>query len=431
MEMCETSKIIKVPELSGLFPQPDNYEDIKADISQRSIKEPLLITPESKLICGYTRLQIAEELGIKEVPVRTEPLSDILDMQEYAIRDNYHRRQLSRLQMVEICGKRLEEIEAKRAEERMKRGKADPVDTMSRGLTRDIVGKQLGMSGRTYERWKVVNEKGSTRTKSLLEEGKINLSTALELCKLETLEQDRLIERIKNSDNPYAVSYKVMREKIWRYARKDKDGFQARKLEIEARAKGEIEIKGEPETKGGQVVKHLVEKFIDKFGLDEALRLLDFPDTDERLIAGLGLDEVWEVLVADLGLVETLNLFDSPDWPLSKLLDQDVPEVLCTICWYVRVYEKCENDFTDRWRFRRFMYPLAEKVIYNLRTDLFIDDIEHDTWEGCRDMAEWMYLDCKKFKEENEHNCYKDKNMQVVSDHNEESFSQPVCEKCG
>ena len=370
MEMCETSKIIKVPELSGLFPQPDNYEDIKADISQRSIKEPLLITPESKLICGYTRLQIAEELGIKEVPVRTEPLSDILDMQEYAIRDNYHRRQLSRLQMVEICGKRLEEIEAKRAEERMKRGKADPVDTMSRGLTRDIVGKQLGMSGRTYERWKVVNEKGSTRTKSLLEEGKINLSTALELCKLETLEQDRLIERIKNSDNPYAVSYKVMREKIWRYARKDKDGFQARKLEIEA-------------------------------------------------------------LVADLGLVETLNLFDSPDWPLSKLLDQDVPEVLCTICWYVRVYEKCENDFTDRWRFRRFMYPLAEKVIYNLRTDLFIDDIEHDTWEGCRDMAEWMYLDCKKFKEENEHNCYKDKNMQVVSDHNEESFSQPVCEKCG
>ena len=413
MEMSETAKIIRIPELTGLFPQPKNYEDIKVDISQRGIKEPLVVTHEGKLICGYTRLQLAEELEIKEVPIRTEPLSDILDMQEYAIRDNYHRRQLSKLQMVEICGKKLEEIEAKRAEERMKRGKADPVDTMAKGLTRDIVGKQLGMSGRTYERWKIVNEKGSTRTKSLLEEGKINLSTALELCKLETLEQDKLIERIKNPDNPYAVSYKVMREKIWRYARKDKDGFQARKLEIEARAKGEIEIKGEPETKGGQVVKDLIEKF----GLDEALKLLDSPDTDERLIAGLGLDEVWKILVADLGLAETLKLFDSPGWPLSKLLDQDAPEVLCTICWYVRVYEKCENDFTDRRKFRKFMYPLAEKHIYNLRTDLYIDDVEHGTWEGRRDMAEWMYLDCKKFKGENDHDCYQGRNMQVVGDH--------------
>lgn len=425
MEMRETSKIIRVPELSGLFPQPDNYEDIKADISRRSIKEPMLITPEGKLVCGYTRLQIAEELGIKEVPVRTEPLSDILDMQEYAIRDNYHRRQLSKLQMVEICGKRLEEIEAKRAEERMKRGKADPVDTMARGLTRDIVGKQLGMSGKTYERWKIVSERGAAQTKSLLQEGRINLATALDLCKLEVPDQDRLIGRIKNLDNPYTLDFKAMQKKVWKYGKEYSDRF----FEIEARAKGEIEIKGEPETKEGKVVKHLVDKFIDKVGLDEALRLLDFPDVDERLIAGLGLNEVWEVLVADLGLAATLNLFDSPDWPLSKLLDREKPEVLCTACWYVRVYEKCENDFSDRRMFRKFMYPLAEMMIYNLRTDWFIDDIAHKAWEGCKDMAEWMYLDCKKFKEENDHDCYEDRNMQVVHGH-EEGFSVPVCERC-
>jgi hypothetical protein len=158
-------QIKKLPELECLFPIPENYEEILEDVQQRGKQEPLVVNPENVLVCGFTRLQIAADLGLTEVPVRVIPHTDILDLKEYAIRDNFHRRQLTKLQLVELCGIPLEQIEAERARLRMQSGRTvDPVEnvaTGSPGKTRDKVGDFLGMSGRSYSSYRKIALKGS------------------------------------------------------------------------------------------------------------------------------------------------------------------------------------------------------------------------------------------------------------------------------
>lgn len=440
----EVSKIIRVEELKGLFPAPENYEAIKTDISQRGIKEPLVITSDGRLICGYTRLQIAEEMEVKEVPVRIEPLNDISDIQEYAIRDNYHRRQLSKLQMVELCGKKLEEIEAKKAEERMKSGKADPMSTMNRGLTRDIVGKQLGMSGTTYQRWKTVSEHASPSTKDFLEEGKINLHAALELCKLDPTEQDKLIKRIKKPDSPYITNFKTLKEKVWKYGQKDIDEFYWKESKVQ-------EESGLWEDAITQVTGRILIKWPDadiqelEKEIDEATLCKDKPFTrnlaiatlkDQHLKASDALTfarhlmvqiykdkalysyELFKLVAAVIGCLDK-SLCDE-EREFLRMCCQD--KTLCTTCSYVGLYEIYEGIFADSRDVRKVMYPYAAQIVAYIRPDWFIDGSVDP--EACfsvhgfraRDWAELFYLDAKKWKEENNHDCFEEKNMSVVHD---------------
>ena len=197
-------QIKKLPELECLFPIPENYEEILEDVQQRGIQEPLVVNPENVLVCGFTRLQIAADLGLTEVPVRVIPHTDILDLKEYAIRDNFHRRQLTKLQLVELCGIPLEQIEAERARLRMQSGRTvDPVEnvaTGSPGKTRDKVGDFLGMSGRSYSSYRKIALKGSSKTKALFNSGELTQRNAAQLASLPVDEQEKLLTRLEGAE---------------------------------------------------------------------------------------------------------------------------------------------------------------------------------------------------------------------------------------
>ena len=50
--------------------KPQNYEEIKRNIEEHGIIEPLFVNKKTNvIISGNLRLQIAVELGLKEVPV--------------------------------------------------------------------------------------------------------------------------------------------------------------------------------------------------------------------------------------------------------------------------------------------------------------------------------------------------------------------------
>jgi len=188
------SEIVRVPEIEELFPKPSNYEEIKQDVAARGVQESIVVNDNDQLLCGYTRLSIAEELGLESVIVRRENISDLDDMIEYAILDNIRRRQLTDLQLVEY-GMRLEAIYSNRQGQRTDLR----TDCPEVGQTRDLIANQIQeetgvkMSGRKYDRLKTIAMKAIQNVKDKLNEGEITQEEALELTKLEPEKQVEII----------------------------------------------------------------------------------------------------------------------------------------------------------------------------------------------------------------------------------------------
>jgi ParB-like chromosome segregation protein Spo0J len=80
----KTSDIIRVADIESLFQRPVNYDDIKADILQHGIQELIVVNTKNELLCGYTRLAIAEELGIDYIPSQIVNISDMGAMIKFA-----------------------------------------------------------------------------------------------------------------------------------------------------------------------------------------------------------------------------------------------------------------------------------------------------------------------------------------------------------
>lgn len=195
------SEIIKLPEIEQEFSKPSNYDDIKVDIAQRGIQEAVVVNTKKELLCGYTRLSIAEELGIEEIPHRVVDITELDAMIEYAILDNIRRRQLTDLQLVEY-GMKLEELyEGRQGGDRRSEDFQEGQNVhLENGKTRDLVAAKISeqsgvkMSGKKYERLKTIAIKAVPEVKQKLKEGEITQSKALELANYSPEMQATLLE---------------------------------------------------------------------------------------------------------------------------------------------------------------------------------------------------------------------------------------------
>ena len=195
----KTSEIIRVPEIEQLFSQPHNYEEIKADVASRGIQEAVIVNPAGRLLCGYTRLAIAEELGIEELAHRTVDITEPTAMVKYAILDNIRRRQLTDLELVEY-GLRLEELYGDRQGQRSDLGTDCP--EVKSGRTRDMVAAEIAdktgvkMSGKKYSRLRTIAMKAASEVKAALNDGTIPQQAALDLCRYEHTDQVLMLEHV-------------------------------------------------------------------------------------------------------------------------------------------------------------------------------------------------------------------------------------------
>jgi hypothetical protein len=77
-------------------------------------------------------------------------------------------------------GRRLEELERPKAEEREKAGR--PCGNFPQGSeggkTRDIVGEALGVSGRTYEKAKVIADEAIDPLKAMVDTEQVSIDAA-------------------------------------------------------------------------------------------------------------------------------------------------------------------------------------------------------------------------------------------------------------
>lgn len=188
-------EIVRVPEIENKFPTPENYTAIKSDIASRGIQEAIVVNPKKELLCGYTRLSIAQELGIDEIPHRIVEIIEKGEMFEYALLDNLRRRQLTKLQVVEY-GMELEKLYEGRVGN-PQLGTNCP--ELEKGRTRDLVAEKLSketgenLSGKTYERLKTIATKAAPEIKEKFNAGELTQQATLEIVKLENPEEQRKV----------------------------------------------------------------------------------------------------------------------------------------------------------------------------------------------------------------------------------------------
>lgn len=139
-----------------------DLSSLKCSIRDVGLLQPIVVTSDGRLVSGERRLRACEELGWTEVPVRVAHWLDgaakLLQAEE---NENTCRLDMTVEERARFA-RRMAAVEAPKARERQgTRTDLQPSGNLpegSRGETREIVGKAVGMSGRTYERAKAVVE---------------------------------------------------------------------------------------------------------------------------------------------------------------------------------------------------------------------------------------------------------------------------------
>ena len=150
-------------KVADLRPHPDNVTvygdkdsigDLVKSIKESGvgILEPLLITPSGDIIGGHRRFRAAQELQMEEVPVRVFDSTDELEIGNALLEHNRQRVKTG----VQIANeaKFQKELHRKLRDRKKENGKAqgENLPPEAKGKTRDAVGKEVGLSGRTVDK---------------------------------------------------------------------------------------------------------------------------------------------------------------------------------------------------------------------------------------------------------------------------------------
>lgn len=169
-------------------------------IQEVGLLHPVVINKRRELIAGGRRLEAAKSMGWKTIPVRIiATLNDAVLAIKAEHDENANRVPLKPSEMGEF-GRRLEELEKEAAKKRkgVGRPKAElssgkfPEDN-SKGEVRDKVGEALGVSGKTYEKIKVIAEDAVDELKEMVDAGEVSVSAAAKVAELPTEEQAKIV----------------------------------------------------------------------------------------------------------------------------------------------------------------------------------------------------------------------------------------------
>jgi N6-adenosine-specific RNA methylase IME4 len=146
-----------------------DHGDIKAlaaSIDEVALLHPIVVRPDRTLVSGERRLKAVELLGWTEVPITVvDHLEDALTVLHAEAAENVCRKDFLPSEAVAM-GRTLEAFEREEAKKRQQEhggtAPGKPKDTSGKlpevlgGQSRDKVGAQVGLSGRSYEKAKTV-----------------------------------------------------------------------------------------------------------------------------------------------------------------------------------------------------------------------------------------------------------------------------------
>lgn len=141
------------PQNTAYFKQesPEYFDRLREDIKRRGIVVPLIAKQNGMLLTGHNRLKIAQELGLRFVPVQfvREELAPEAE-KEFIIKDNLLRRQFSQMEWIDLYKQLFPDFEATFLNEETKVGSGRKKSDMER-LTLAQVAAETGQKLNTVK----------------------------------------------------------------------------------------------------------------------------------------------------------------------------------------------------------------------------------------------------------------------------------------
>lgn len=141
---------------------PTHIKELIDDIKENGQIQPITVRIDDngsyRLVAGFRRLTAMKALGEQKIEAYVISEADEEKLLKMEISENEVRESFTRTERMEYI-KRLEEIEKKKAKERMLKGKADPTENSpGGGESRQKVADQIGISYNTITREKKIIE---------------------------------------------------------------------------------------------------------------------------------------------------------------------------------------------------------------------------------------------------------------------------------
>jgi len=177
VRMLQTASLKILPALEDLLPIDGHVlKNIMDDMKEQGFDPafPVVVWKERNVIVdGHTRLQAAEELEIKEVPVVKKSFKDEDEAQLYALHAQCHRRNLTDgeiRRLVELYDKIMKKRQGQRTDLASNEAKS--------GKSSEEIAEKMGISSSKVEKSRTITAHADDETKKQLDEGKISMHKA-------------------------------------------------------------------------------------------------------------------------------------------------------------------------------------------------------------------------------------------------------------
>lgn len=181
-------------EFESLIPplSDDEFKQLEENCVNDGIRDPLILWPQEDgnniLIDGHNRWRIAAKHGGMSFTTKCMEFKDRDEVKRWIILNQFGRRNLNEWQRFDLT-KELESIEKSKAKNRQAKAGGDRksenrkigggnISTSDSAKTRDKMGELIGVSGKTYDKMKRIDEMATPYVKSAVRKGDISINKA-------------------------------------------------------------------------------------------------------------------------------------------------------------------------------------------------------------------------------------------------------------
>lgn len=198
-------------EFAALIPPltADEYSGLEQSILSEGCRDAIILW-NNIIVDGHNRYRICKAHNI---PYRTETkeFASREEVMLWMFQNQLSRRNLNDFQRIEIVHKWEDAVKAQ-AERRMLKGKADPMEKLPHGTSRDTLGTIAGVSGRTYEHAVEVLDKAPQAVLDAVRKNELSINSAYKVTQMPPKKQKEISKRIEAGEKPRTAVTDVKKE---------------------------------------------------------------------------------------------------------------------------------------------------------------------------------------------------------------------------
>lgn len=193
-KLVPVAEIKTIPELSEIFQRQDKVvEDIKKSMLEDGFhkEEPIVIAKLSDgtilgVADGNTRLIVAKEIGMDEVPVVYKTFESLEDAIQYAKDRQFHRRNLTQAEIYAYANN-LDAVEDKNGE----------------GRASERLAEELGVSASTIEHARTVASRADEETQEKIKNNEMTINQAYQKVRKSKKKQEEEIDEDESGSSEF------------------------------------------------------------------------------------------------------------------------------------------------------------------------------------------------------------------------------------